>query len=98
MPGSVSVRTYWSRHHLRSAAHLLDLVAETERLGDVNLWSAYRARATGSILLSIGFVEAAVNELYRDAVEKKGEYISELDAAVVRRLVRVAPGLEEKTG
>ncbi len=96
MASSLRVRTYWSRHHLRSAAHLLDLVAEIEPQRDPNQWSAYRGRATGSILLSIGFVEAAVNELYRDAAEKEGQYISKLDEAVVHRLARVTPELEKR--
>ncbi len=95
-------RAYWSRYHLQSAAHLLDLAAAIDREAasadgpNPNQWSVYRGYASGSILLSVGFVEAAVNELYRDAKEKKGEYIDALEPAVADRLARVAPELARR--
>lgn len=94
-------RSYWSRWHLRSAAHSLDRAAEIERAAldgelDSDAWSPYRARVTGALLLSVSFVEAAVNELYQDAAEGVTEHFGGLEADLLEQLAEAWPSLEKE--
>lgn len=93
------MRSYWSRWHLRSAVHALDLAAEIERRAlagelDADAWSPYRARVVSVVLLSVSFVEAAVNELYQDAADGVTEHFGELDDDLLCRLADRWPNLE----
>jgi hypothetical protein len=90
---SVRMRTYYSLHHIRAAAHFarLSKAVEQSYSGKFRdeLFNEHRAYITGSILSAVSFLEATINELFADASEHSGEYVQQLDAEIVHLLENV---------
>ena len=87
------LRTYFSLHHIRAAAHFARLSkrAESTYSGtfDDELFNEHRAYVTGSIILATSFLEATINELFSDAREGTAEQIKQLDSDTVNLLSNV---------
>jgi len=79
---TIMMRTYLSSHHLWAAKHFTVLAGEIEdeyqrRPGfDVK----HRAYVMASILSSVAFLEATVNEVFQDACEQHHFYVGSLDS------------------
>jgi hypothetical protein len=90
---SLRMRTYFSIHHIRAAAHFARLSkrAESTYSGnfDDELFNEHRAYVTGSIILAVSFLEATINELFSDAPEGTSEQIKQLDNDTVKLLANV---------
>jgi hypothetical protein len=67
----IKTRTYYSISHVLGAAQLARLAENIERTYDGKwsdeLFHEHRAYVTGSILLSVSFLEATINEVFADA-------------------------------
>lgn len=69
MSGDVSyVRSYLSFQHLRSAVHFAQLALKVER-EEGRQYPDHLAYATASVFCTVAFLEATINEVYRDAHE-----------------------------
>lgn len=69
---TLRIKTNLSNHHLRSAAFLARQSAKYETRKKVTevLKTKHRAYVTGAITLAIASLEAAINELFREAVDR----------------------------
>ena len=80
-PAGISMRPYFSDYHIRAAAHFARESAEMERenagrpWGEINetVFYEHRACVMGAVLSSAAFLEAAINELFVDAVKHEAE-------------------------
>lgn len=78
LPVSVSMRTYFSTYHRWAAerfARNVENIEDTEQQSprfDIE----HRAYAIASILSSVAFIEAAINELLKDAADQHTSYLS----------------------
>ncbi len=76
-PAGLSMRPYFSDYHLRAAAYFARQSAEMEREHGGKPWGEiydtvfyeHRACVIGAVFSSVAFLEAAINELFVDAVE-----------------------------
>jgi len=69
---TISSRHYMAAQHLWSARHQARQCAEIEssRYGDVPVFDVqHRAYSMGAVLASVTFLEALVNEVFRDAAD-----------------------------
>lgn len=82
---SVTMRNYFSTHFLLSAKHFISLVAniENRHKGNPIFSIEHRGYVLSSILSSVAFLEAAINELYQDAYDKNMTYIKNLDSNTI---------------
>ena len=76
---SVSVRAYFSAYHLWAAKRFAKLADETEGIDGFNI--ANRAYVTNAVLSAVAFLEAAINEIYDDAVDGHEPYVKSLSVA-----------------
>lgn len=78
---TMSMRSYFSTYHLWSAkesskqAEIIEIAHSGKPKFDIK----HRAHVMNSILSSIAFAEAAINELYQDASDSHHSYISALN-------------------
>lgn len=84
----VSMRAYLSSHHLWAAKHFRELTELREKaisrkpVFDIE----HRSYATGSILFSVAFLEAAINEFYQDSFDQHDSYLKPLEQDSKQRL------------
>ena len=90
---TIKMRSYLSTHHLRAAALFC---RSADRLESMTSWDMYEHRGyvMGSIISSAAFLDAAVNELYLDAVDEHEAYVGGLDVEI---RVRLAQGWKHGT-
>lgn len=88
--GSISIksRTYFSIQHLQSAAlfarNAYNIEAHYSGGPSDESFSQHRAYVTGSILSSVFFLEAAINELFADTVDANSEIVKKLNPSVTK--------------
>jgi hypothetical protein len=77
-------RVYFSSYHLWAAHHFAQLAGEIEdaHSGRSRFDIKHRAYVTNSILSSVAFLEAAINELYQDAFDRHPGYLDMLPQEV----------------
>ncbi|HID30109.1 MAG TPA: hypothetical protein EYP19_08905 [Desulfobacterales bacterium] len=76
---------YFSRQHIQSACHLLELakaIEERNRAGEPKegLRIKYSAYVSGVIFASVAFLEATINEFFWQCAEGPEERVKDLDA------------------
>ena len=86
--GSVAMRDYYSSNHLWAARHFARLAADIEKAhtGTSKFDKTHRSYVTGSILATVGFLEAVINELFQDVADRHDSYIEPLDARCTEQL------------
>jgi hypothetical protein len=81
LPIAVKMRAYYSSYHLWAARHFSVLARNIETGGterprfDIR----HRVYVTSSIFSAVGFLEAAINELYQDVADAHESYVASLD-------------------
>lgn len=87
-PMKVLMRSYLSTHHIWSAYHFSALAKqiEDEHVGRSRFDWNHRAYTIGAVTCGVAFLEAAVNEIYKDAVDEHQSYIQTLGADGIRTL------------
>lgn len=81
LPITVKMRTYYSSYHLWAARHFAGFAKgiEAARVERPRFDIEHRAYVTGSIFSAVGFLEAAINELYQDVADAHEGYVASLD-------------------
>lgn len=81
---SWSMRVYYSSYHLWGSHHFAQLAGEIEdaHSGPPRFDIRHRSYVTNSLLSSVAFLEAAINELYQDTYDKHSSYLSALPQEV----------------
>jgi hypothetical protein len=76
------MRTYLSSHHLFAAKHFASLAGEIEdeHHGRSYFDPKHRAYVMASILSSVAFLEATINELFQDAYEQHSRYVGSINS------------------
>lgn len=89
LPITPATRVYYSSYHLWAARHFARLAKDIEdaHTGSPTFNITHRSYVTGSILSSVGFLDATINELFQDTVDRHESYINTLDADCTRKLV-----------
>lgn len=79
-PASVAIRSYLSTHHLWAACHFAPLAEAMEEnfSGPARFEIRHRAYVVASVLDSVAFAEAAINELLQDVADDHGSYVNGL--------------------
>ena len=87
---SFKSRAYFSAYHFWAAKHFLDLATKIEENGkDEPVFSIeHRAYVHNSVLSSVAFLDAAINELFQDAHDEHQSYIKGLDAQIIKELAK----------
>jgi hypothetical protein len=89
-PGAPGIHEWsaWAVLHIISAATLSRLAGEIEISGDRNdkRLIEHRALVTGAILISVTFLEAAINELFAEAKANPFANVRQLDPSIIDRL------------
>lgn len=86
LPITVRMRAYFSSYHLWAARHFSVLARTVENdegkrpLFDIK----HRAYVTNAVFSAVGFLEAAINELYQDVADGHDNYVATLDAGSKR--------------
>ncbi|MCK5391082.1 MAG: hypothetical protein KAJ31_01505 [Deltaproteobacteria bacterium] len=85
---TIKLRAYFSSYHLYAATHFLELATIIEDNGQVEpvFNIEHRAYVHNSILSSVAFLEAAINELFQDAHDETQTYINDLDPSIIENL------------
>ena len=90
-----SVRSYMSREHLVTAERLAKFAKDREDVVAAGgegplpgLDEEAQGYAIGAVMLSVAFVEAAINELFQDAADNHAPYVSSLPAPTRDRWAR----------
>jgi len=88
---SISMRAYFSTYFLWTAEHFSKLAAEIEdsHEGRSRFSIEHRAYVMNSILSSVAFLEAAINELYQDAYDNHPSYLENIDEQLNNKLAAV---------
>jgi len=80
---TVRSRAHFSIQHVLSAAYFARQALEVERnyfgVYDAAMINAHRASVTGAILMSVSFLEAAINEFFADTVDNPYGTVKDLD-------------------
>jgi hypothetical protein len=78
---TLNMRAYYSAYHLWAARHFAALARGIEAAGAARSRFDVRHRAyvTNSILSAVAFLEAAINELYKDVADGHESYVAGLD-------------------
>lgn len=78
---TIMMRVYYSSYHLWAAEHFTQLASGIENgSGSIPRFDIqHRAYVTGSILSSVAFLEAAINELFKDVLDKHESYITSIE-------------------
>jgi len=89
--GVLSMRAYFSTYHLWAAEHFSKLAGEIEdsHKGKSKFNLEHRAYVMNSILSSVAFLEAAINELFQDAHDNHESYIKNLDKQLLTKMAAV---------
>lgn len=84
----ISMRSYLSTHHLWGAQHLAASAAEIEaqHQGRSRFDVRHRAFVMSSIVESVSFLEAAVNEIFQDAWDAHSSYVGHVPERMRERL------------
>jgi hypothetical protein len=79
---TAKMRVYYSTYHLWAANHFVQLTAkiETAHAGGPIFNIEHCTYVTNAIFSSVAFIEAAINELFKDAADDHQSYISPLDS------------------
>ncbi len=82
LPITVTMRTYYSSYHLWAAKHfsVRAKTVENQEGRKPRFDIKHRAYVTNAVFSAVGFVEAAINELYQDIADGHDSYIGTLDA------------------
>jgi hypothetical protein len=90
---SFSSRTYFSIQHIQAAALFARNAYAIEKNYDGvfsgELFSQHRAYVTASILSSVFFLEAAINELFADTVESNSEIAKKLNQTTIHLMAEM---------
>lgn len=90
---SITSRTYFSIQHIQSAALFARNAYAIEKNYDSvfsdELFSQHRAYVTASILSSVFFLEAAINELFADTVESNSEIAKKLNLTTIQLMAEM---------
>lgn len=81
---TISVRAYFSRHYLIGARHFVELTQSIENArtgGKPFNFDHHRAYAINAILSSVAYMEAAINQVFQDAVDGEEIYLKSLSKA-----------------
>ena len=83
-----SVRSYYSTQHLWAAQHFSRLAGDFERdhAGQSRIFLQHRSYVMGAVMESVAFLEAFVNEVFKDASDGEPGAVGGLSPEVVRRL------------
>ena len=81
-------RTYFSAHHIHAAVHFAKQSGEIERdCRDRPTFNReHRAAVIASVLASVAFLEAAINEVFADAKDRHLSYLDQLDQETLKML------------
>lgn len=83
-------RTYFSIQYIQSAAYFARSCAAIEKTHDgkysEELFTQHRAYVIGAIFGAVSFLEATVNELFKDTVENPHGPIKELKRDAIERM------------
>jgi hypothetical protein len=100
----IIIRSHYSSHILWAARRLGELAGQIEEAGGriPRFDPDHRAYVVSSILASVAFLEAMINELYQDAYDNHGTtgdgYIAPLDADVRSRMREMWRDTDEGSG
>jgi hypothetical protein len=85
---AISMRTYFSAHHLWAAQHFARLAqdAESAHTGRPTFDVQHRACVTNAVLSAGAFLEASINEVFDDVADDHPVYVDPLTAEC-RRLM-----------
>ena len=81
LPVTVSLRSYFSRHHLFGARHFVELTLNIEDAhteGRLFNFDNHRVYAINAILSSVAYMEAAINQVFQDAADGEEFYLRSL--------------------
>jgi hypothetical protein len=95
---SIKVRANLAVHHMLSAAFFARKSYEVESNNVTlteELYTEHRAYVIASILASIASLEATINELYIDAVDKNSQTFQGIDNSIVEKLALVWEKVEK---
>lgn len=94
---TLMMRVYFSSYHLWAAQRFAQRAADIERAHGAKprFDIEHRAYVTSAILSAVAFLEAAINELFKDVVDGHESYISPVDQDS-RKLIRVFWELTEE--
>lgn len=94
---TVMMRVYFSSYHLWASQHFARCAKEIEnQAGEKPRFDIkHRANVTGAVLSAVAFLEAAVNELFKDVVDEHESYISAVGADS-RKLIKAFWDLTEE--
>jgi len=70
---NLQMRVYFSSYHLWAAEHFMGLASDIEAAhqGQSKFNIKHRTYVTGAVFASVAFLEAAINELFKDAADTK---------------------------
>jgi hypothetical protein len=87
------LRTYFSIQHIQSAAFFARSSSKIEKSYDGNfpseLYAEHSAYITATILSTVSFLEATINEVFSDACENPASEIRRLEQGVVETMSRM---------
>ena len=91
---TLAMRVYYSPYHSWAARHFTRLARgiEDRHEGQPVFDIAHRGYVTGSILSAVAFLEAAVNEVFRDAADGNLSYIAPLGDRSIEMLASLWSG------
>jgi hypothetical protein len=77
---SIAMRSYLSTHQLWSARHFAKLAQDTEdaHVGRARFSIRQRAYVSSAVLSATAFLEAAINEFFKDVADNQEGYIGSL--------------------
>ena len=86
----ISMRAYFSAYHLWAAGHFARLANDIENAhtGRAVFDISHRAYVTNAIFSAVAFLEAAINELFEDAVDNHPSYLDALTPERRQRLCK----------
>ena len=95
---TIKLRAYFSSYHLWATKHFLELATLIEDNGrDEPVFNIeHRAYVNNSVLSSVAFLEAAINELFQDAYDEHQIYINSLAPTVIQELATYWANTEMK--
>lgn len=98
MPIAVSMRVYFSTYHLWAAKEFCISAKNIEEnhVGKALFDIKHRAYVTNSIFSSVAFLEAAINEIFKDASDEYLSYIHKLSDSKIQLIADYWNKTEEK--
>lgn len=90
---SIKIRKYFSIQHIQSAAlfamHAYSIEKNYDGVFSDELFSHHSSYVTGSILSSVFFLEATINELFADTLEPHSQIVKKLNQATIQLMVKM---------